>query len=110
MKTDTSPGPVERLVGWQPSSNPPYNPGDILITNGVSIIIGRYIGKAGFRYVTRVSVSKSKVTLVACDDITHWMPLPDMPSNAKDQWPGQAPGHATTIDTRSTASPLLGKD
>jgi hypothetical protein len=44
-------------------------------------------------------VLRSEYELQCISDIISSLP------NVKDQWPGRAPGHETTIDTRSTASP-----
>jgi hypothetical protein len=74
---------------WHKSDFYPDDARQILITDGRTIMIGRYMTPGNFGYVTRTSVGKNKYTLSACDNITHWMELPDLPPNVRDHRAGE---------------------
>ena len=68
---------------WHKSDFYPDDSRQILITDGRTIMVGMYMPRGNFGYVTRTSTRKNQCVLSSCDNITHWMELPDLPPNAK---------------------------
>jgi hypothetical protein len=118
----TSPVPVERLVGrisWRKDKRRPlqhtdsyscftrgYYLGYVAMSQNKWYFVSLAYDKAYNSLWEKCPFKTKEAAMASCEKYIKSL----CPPNGKDQWPGRAPGHETSVVTRSTVSPLLGKE